>query len=85
MKLKVCSVRDSALDAFSRPFFVPTNAMAIRGFRDQANQPETEIFKHPMDYELFELGEFDEETGKFENLPAPRSLGRGVDFKETRQ
>ena len=82
MKLQVCSVRDSALDAFSRPFFVPTTGVAVRGFREEANRQGSEVMKSPADYELFLLGTFDEESGKFENLEAPRSLARAVDLKE---
>lgn len=82
MKLKIFSIRDSAMDAYARPFFVPSVAMAARGFRDEANRAEGEICKHPEDYELFELGEFDEDTGRFTNLDVPRSVVRGVDCKE---
>lgn len=82
MLLIVCAVRDSAVDAFMRPFCVPTIGMAVRSFSDEAVNPESEIRKHASDYELFQLGVFDEETGKFDNLDAPRSLARAVDFKE---
>lgn len=82
MKLIVCSVRDSAVDAFMRPFCVNTIGQAVRGFSDEAMNKESEIHKHARDYELFQLGTFDEESGKFENLAAPRSLARAVEFKE---
>lgn len=83
MKLVVVAVRDSAVDAFMRPFFVPTVGVAIRSFRDEVTRAESEMFKHPSDYELFEIGEFDEDIGRFENLSAPRSLLRAVDCKES--
>lgn len=82
MRLVVVAVRDSAVDAFMRPFFVPSTGMAVRSFRDEVARSESEMFRHPADYELFQLAEFDEETGKFENLASPRSLIRGADCKE---
>lgn len=82
MKLVVVSVRDSAVDAFMRPFFVPSTGVAVRSFRDEVSRSESEMHKHPGDYELFEIGAFDEETGRFENLASPRSLLRAVDCKE---
>lgn len=80
MELIVVAVRDSAVDAFMRPFFVPTTGVAVRSFSDEVLRAESEMHKHPADYELFELGRFDEETGKFQNVSAPRSLIRAVDI-----
>lgn len=82
MKLKVCAVHDSALDAFMRPLFVPSVAMAARAFTDEVKRPESEMHRHPSDYILYEVGEFDEESGRFSNLDAPRMVVRGVDIKE---
>lgn len=82
MQLIVVAVRDSAVDAFMRPFFVPSTGMAIRSFRDEVNRADSEMAKHPQDYELFQLGMFDEDTGRFSNAEAPRSLIRGADCKE---
>lgn len=82
MKLVVVAVRDSAVDAFSRPFFVPSIPVAVRSFRDEVANPESPMFKHPEDYVLWELGVFDEDDGRFENLAAPRQVLRAVDVKE---
>lgn len=78
--LKVCAVRDSAVNAFLRPFYVPALGAAVRGFTDEVNRSDSEMGKHPEDYELFELGEFNEETATFLMLDKPRSLGRAKDF-----
>ena len=82
MRLKVFAIRDSALDAYIRPFFVPSVAMAARSFRDEVNRPESEMHRHPSDYELFELGEWDEESGQFAQNAVARSVVRAVDCKE---
>lgn len=79
MKLIIFSVRDSALNAFLRPFYVPAVGAAVRGFSDEVNRKDSEMFKHPEDYELFEMGTFDEESGDFELLDKPRSVGRAKD------
>ena len=82
MKLVVVAVRDSAVDAFMRPFFVPSTAFAVRSFNDAVKEKDSLMFANPQDYALFELGTFDEETGKMENLPSPRQLVRAQDMKE---
>lgn len=85
MKQYVVSVFDSAMQAFARPIFVPALGVAIRSFADEVNRqaPDNQMHQHPDDFELFELGTFDEETGQFTNLENVRSLGRGKDVKQS--
>lgn len=82
MILIAVAVRDSAVDAFMRPFFVPTTAFAVRSFGDAVKEADSPMSKAPQDYALFELGSFDEESGKFVNLDSPRQLIRAQDIKE---
>ena len=45
MVLIMVAVRDSALDALMRPFFVPTTGFAVRSFQDEVKNSES-----PMSY-----------------------------------
>jgi hypothetical protein len=78
----MCAIRDSAMDAFQRPFCVPAVGMAVRSFGDACLSKEGGMNGHLGDYALFEVGTFDEESGKCENLSSPRQLARGIDYKE---
>lgn len=82
MELVAVAVRDSAVDAFMRPFFVPSTAFAVRSFGEAVKEAGSPMSQAPQDYALFELGSFDEETGRFENLESPRQLIRAQDVKE---
>lgn len=81
MILVVCSVRDLKAEVFARPFYVGRVGEAVRSFQDEVtggDQSSSLLAKHPADFELWVLGSFDDETGKFsEEL---RLLGRGSDF-----
>lgn len=79
MRKPVYAVRDSALQAFMNPFVAPSRGIALRSFMDEANRSESEMFKHPKDYELFWLGWFDEDSGHLEPLIAPESVARAAD------
>lgn len=83
MILAVCAVRDSAMQAFSRPFFVPTTAVATRSFTDEVNRsaPDNPMYAHPDDYELHLIAYFDEESGDFTEATDRRVLARGKDVK----
>ena len=77
MLLKVCAVKDSAADAFGRPFFVPTIGLAMRSFIDEVNNRESPFNAHPDDYTLYEIGDFDDNTGLLFSLDTPRQVMRG--------
>lgn len=79
MKLGIFAVRDSAMDAYMRPFMVAAAGVAIREFVDECSRKESQFFAHPEDFELFELGAFDDVTGGVVALSPPRSLFRGKD------
>lgn len=81
MSLVVVSVFDSAVQAFGRPAYVHTPAEAVRSFRDEVNNPESYVSKHPEDYELHQLAIFDERLGSFEVNQV--LLVRAKDLKET--
>jgi len=77
-KVIVVAVKDRALDAFGRPFFTPTVGVAMRSFQDELNRQaeDNAMAKHPDDYDLFQLGTWDEETGEFENNKRQLALGK---------
>ena len=80
MRHKLFSVYDSAAEAYLPPFILPNVQMAQRIFGDCINSPEHQFSKHPEDYTLFELGIFDDETGKHELQRTPKSLGLGLEY-----
>jgi len=83
MKLVLCSVKDRAADAFGRPMFVPSVGVAIRSFSDEVNRsdPENQLHNHSDDFDLFEFGEFDDNTGLFDLHETPKLLSLGKQVK----
>lgn len=84
MKLKAFCIYDSKVQHYEPPFFRRSTGEAVRGFVDLVNDEKTTIYMHPEDYVLFELGAYDPETGSYENLSAPHSLGVGKEFVKTK-
>ena len=81
-KLIVLAVRDRAADVFGRPFYVPSLGAGIRSFSDYINSKEDgEMQKHPEDFDLYHLAEFDDESGVFECLTKPKQIAIGKDVK----
>lgn len=81
MKLYVYSIFDSAVKAYARPFFIESDAAAVRAFQDLVNKEATTTFKHPDNFTLMHIGSYDDLLGLLEST-APRSLGNGLQYKD---
>lgn len=79
MNFIVLSVRDRAVEAFGRPIFVPAVGAGIRSFQDEINRVAEDnlMNRHPDDYDLYELGRFDDSSGRFHLLEEPRQIAIG--------
>lgn len=61
------TVYDQKSESYSMPFFHLARGDALRAFTSAANDKEkSNIGLYPEDYDLFELGTYDERTGEFE-------------------
>lgn len=83
MQLTLCTVKDRAADAFGRPMFVPSTGVAIRSFSDEINRQseDNQMYNHSDDFDLYELGTFDDNTGIFSLHEQPKLLTLGKQVK----
>lgn len=81
MRYKVLSVRDRAIDAYGQPFFTSSVGGAIRSFADEINRAgdNNPLNRHPEDYDLYLLGEFDDSLGEF-SCERPSQVAVGKDL-----
>jgi len=78
MKHKVFSVFDDKAKAYLPPFFLHTSGMAFRAFQDACRDEGHQFCKHPEDYVLFEIGEFDDVKGVLTGLTPHSVVVTGV-------
>lgn len=83
MKQVIVAIKDRAADAFMRPWFVPTPAMAVRSFMDevQRDAADNQLFHHSDDFDLYEIGIFDDSTGRIESHDDMKVLMLGKQAK----
>jgi len=57
--------------------------VAIRSFTDEVNREDkdNQLFNHPDDFDLYELGVFDDSLGRYELRENPTVIVRGKDVK----
>lgn len=87
MNLLLVAVFDSATQAYARPFAVIATGQAIRSFSDEVNNAakDSDLSKHPSDFELFHVATFDDQTGRFTASQDPVLLVRGKDCLQPRE
>lgn len=80
---KIYAIYDSKLEAYMQPFFMQSKGQAVRAFTDTVNDDKTQFWKHPEDFTLFELGEYDDSTGKVSSYTTNISLGVALEYKKS--
>jgi len=80
--LKVFAVYDKKAKAYRFPHFHSQAGQAVRSFEDGVNEPNTEIAKHPEDFTLYQIGEFDDASGKISGLNAPMHIEEANNLKK---
>jgi hypothetical protein len=79
----IVSVKDLAAEAFGRPMYLQSLGVAIRSFTDEVNREDkdNQLFNHPDDFDLYELGLFDDSLGRYQLRENPTVIVRGKDVK----
>lgn len=89
----IFTVKDTVAEFYMQPFFARTKGEAIRSFAQAVNDdPKTsQIAAHPDQYELYYLGDFDEQTSLLvgnegtnpdgSTCATSDLIGSGADFK----
>ncbi len=72
----IFAIFDYCADVFCTPFVMDSANLAMRSFSDYCCIPDTSISKHPEDYALFQLGEYNKKTGRLISFENPRLLSR---------
>jgi len=77
------SVRDTASGAFGYPFVAPHVGLAVRAFGDEANgsRGDNDLTRHPEQFDLYQIGEFDDVTGVVTPLDLPKLVTNAAALK----
>lgn len=81
MILQLFSVYDKKGGTYGQPFALPTRGVAMRTFTSWVGDPNSFFAKFPSDFELYQVGEFDQTSGEVRSLVKPDYVGRADDLK----
>lgn len=75
---KLYSIYDKAAGAFCAPFQMLTDAQALRAFESNLANPQTNIHQFPEDYDLYFVGQFDDNSGELQ-YEDPSKIASGLE------
>lgn len=82
MILKMFTIRDQKGDCFNTPFFQRTHGEAERNFQQLVRDGKSTLSQFPEDYDLYFLGDYDDQTGKVNVQDTPQHVAKAISFKQ---
>lgn len=83
MAKKFYALRDSKAEYYNAPALAMNQYEATRGLQQMLQQQkESQIAMFPHDFDLYELGEFDEQTGKIAAYDAPKHIIKAAELTQ---
>lgn len=78
MILKIFSIRDQKSEVYNTPFYQKTHGEAERNFQQLVSDDKSTISKFPEDFDLYYLGEYDDNTGVTKPLDTPQHVAKAI-------
>lgn len=85
MLVKWYSIYDDAAKAFMQPFPSSADGLATRMFANLVNDGKSQVSQSPADFTLFFLTDFDDQTGKFQQVDRPVVVCTALSVKRSEQ
>ena len=79
MILKIFTIKDKKSN-FGQLFTEQNQLVALRNFNELCNSKDTMINKYPEDYSLYEIGEYDTETGEVKGYKTLKEIASAESF-----
>lgn len=80
MEHKVFAIKDQKAHVFMPPWLKGSAGEAERDFRTVVNQKDSIFGQYPKDFDLYQLGTFDDNSGKFKLLDSPLHLISAIEL-----
>lgn len=79
--LKVFAIRDSKAEVFKTPFFQKSHGEAERTFQELVKDENSLVSKYPEDFDLYHIGEYNDQTGVIDALETPNHMVKAINLK----
>lgn len=80
---KLFLLKDDKSTSYGYPATSPTRGMFIRDIQETLQSGNSVWAKHPQDFSIFEIGEYDPRTGNIHLYETKNCLGLVLDFRQS--
>lgn len=84
MIVKIYAVYDEKAKSYLDPVYFGHDGEALRKFSDVVSNDKSPIAKHPGDFAMYKLGQFDTSSGAIAGVKNPEFLAKAIDFVESK-
>ena len=74
MKINAYVIFDKIAMLYNKPFYFINDQIAHRAALDLMSDPTCDIAKHPTDFTMFHIGDYEDTTAQFNQLDTPRVI-----------
>jgi len=82
MQHKIYCIRDAKAEIFGYPFYKKTHGEAERDFNTLVNDQKSTVFQFPDDFDLYYMGDYNDDSGQFKPLDTPQHIVKAVQLKK---
>lgn len=79
---QVYSIRDAKAETFNPPWFAVTHGEAERNFQRLTKDQSSMVNQFPEDYDLYHLGEYNDQNGQITTFDTPKHVIKAVILKD---
>lgn len=83
MNHRIVAFKDDKSETYGPPFTVETKGMLIRTIQEELDKGQAIWARHPQDFAIYELGEYDGASGNILLHEQKKCLGLVQDFKRS--
>lgn len=80
MEVKIYAIYDTKAKAYLQPWFAANNAVAFRNCQRACANAQSPFAEFPVDFTLFCVGLFDDDSGEISALKHHENLGNFTQF-----
>lgn len=81
-KLKVYAIYDAAAKAYGPPMVFHTTGLALREFETICRNSDSQLFKSPADFSVWEIGEYETDTGVVESVQQIKAVAQAIEYSQ---
>jgi len=81
MEYRMYAFYDAGGSIYYPPFAVTEHGLAVRHFHKLVNDTNTDFGKFPGDFQLWEIGKYNDQTGQMTPMEEKINHGNGLQFR----